>query len=86
MWRLRSGEPLSHQRDGFAFGCADGTGGVASNVLLATGIVDELPEIMGVEPLYGVRSITAFTAMGSNTPANPWQPSAKGIRGQTLQS
>ena len=47
MWRLRSGEPLSHQRDGFAFGCADGTGGVASKVLLATGILDELPEIMG---------------------------------------
>jgi thioredoxin reductase len=40
--------------DGFAFGCADGTGGVASKVLLATGIVDELPEITGVEPLYGV--------------------------------
>lgn len=40
--------------DGFAFGCADGTGGVASKVLLATGIVDELPEIAGIEPLYGI--------------------------------
>jgi thioredoxin reductase len=40
--------------DGFAFDCADGTDGVASKVLLATGIVDELPEIAGIEPLYGV--------------------------------
>lgn len=40
--------------DGFAFDCADGTGGVASKVLLATGIVDELPDITGIEPLYGV--------------------------------
>jgi thioredoxin reductase len=40
--------------DGFAFECADGTGGVASKVLLATGIMDELPEIAGVEPLYGI--------------------------------
>jgi thioredoxin reductase len=40
--------------DGFAFDCADGTDGVASKVLLATGIVDELPEIAGIELLYGV--------------------------------
>ena len=40
--------------DGFAFDCADGTGGIASKVLLATGIIDELPEIAGIEPLYGV--------------------------------
>lgn len=40
--------------DGFVFDCADGTDGFASKILLATGIVDELPEIAGVEPLYGV--------------------------------
>jgi thioredoxin reductase len=39
---------------GFEFTCADGAGGVASKVLLATGIVDELPEIAGIGPLYGV--------------------------------
>jgi thioredoxin reductase len=39
---------------GFAFDCAGGLGGVASKVLLATGIVDEVPEIAGIEPLYGV--------------------------------
>lgn len=38
----------------FAFSCADGTAGTASKVLLATGLVDELPELEGVEGLYGV--------------------------------
>ena len=33
--------------DGFAFECADGTRSVASKLLLATGLVDELPEIAG---------------------------------------
>jgi thioredoxin reductase len=40
--------------EGFAFDCADGTAGVASKVLLATGIMDELPKIAGLEPLYGI--------------------------------
>jgi thioredoxin reductase len=39
--------------EGFEFTCADGDLGLASKVLLATGIVDELPEIPGIEPLYG---------------------------------
>jgi thioredoxin reductase len=38
----------------FRFVCADGTTGVASKILLATGLVDELPELEGIEPLYGV--------------------------------
>jgi thioredoxin reductase len=40
--------------EGFEFVCADGTSGTASKVLLATGLVDELPELQGIEPLYGV--------------------------------
>ena len=40
--------------EGFEFVCADGTAGSASKVLLATGLVDELPELMGIKPLYGV--------------------------------
>jgi thioredoxin reductase len=40
--------------DQFQFVCADGTSGLASKVLLATGLVDELPELAGIEPLYGV--------------------------------
>lgn len=38
----------------FQFSCADGTTGSASKILLATGLVDELPELAGVKPLYGV--------------------------------
>jgi thioredoxin reductase len=40
--------------DGFSFSCADGTQGTALKVLLASGIVDELPVIAGIEQLYGV--------------------------------
>ena len=40
--------------EAFKFVCADGTHGTASKVLLATGLVDELPEVAGLEPLYGV--------------------------------
>lgn len=39
---------------GFAFVCADGTGGIAAKVLLATGLVDELPQLVGVEAFYGI--------------------------------
>jgi thioredoxin reductase len=40
--------------EGFEFIYADGMTGTASKVLLATGLVDELPELAGIEPLYGV--------------------------------
>ena len=39
--------------DGFAFTCADGSGGTAQKVLLATGLIDELPPIPGVKTFYG---------------------------------
>jgi thioredoxin reductase len=38
----------------FSFTCADGTSGSATKVLLATGLVDKLPELPGIEPLYGI--------------------------------
>jgi thioredoxin reductase len=38
----------------FEFSCADGLTGIASKVLLATGLSDELPDLAGIEPLYGV--------------------------------
>jgi thioredoxin reductase len=37
----------------FEYSCEDGTRGTASKVLLASGIVDELPPIPGVAELYG---------------------------------
>ena len=56
--------PTLHQRhsevvairptyDGFTFSCADGSGGTAQKVLLATGLRDELPSIPRVETFYG---------------------------------
>jgi thioredoxin reductase len=38
----------------FQFSCDDGTSGTASKILLATGIVDEIPELPGIEALYGI--------------------------------
>ncbi|MBR0875319.1 NAD(P)/FAD-dependent oxidoreductase [Bradyrhizobium tropiciagri] len=38
----------------FKFACADGTTGIAAKVLLATGLIDELPELAGIEALYGI--------------------------------
>lgn len=40
-------------QEGFGFRCEDGQEGTASKVLIASGIVDELPAIAGIEPLYG---------------------------------
>jgi thioredoxin reductase len=39
--------------DEFAFAAADGSRGTARKVLLATGLIDELPPIPGVEDYYG---------------------------------
>jgi thioredoxin reductase len=41
-------------RDRFEYSCADGTSATASKILLASGIVDELPELVGIEMLYGI--------------------------------
>jgi thioredoxin reductase len=39
--------------DGFQFRCEDGQEGTASKLLIASGIVDQLPAIDGIQPLYG---------------------------------
>jgi thioredoxin reductase len=70
--------------DGFAFGCADGTGGVASKVLLATGIVDELPEIMGVELLYGVSVHHCLYCDGFEYAGKPVAALGQGDKGADL--
>jgi thioredoxin reductase len=40
--------------EGFEFTYAEGKRGEAAKVLLATGLVDELPELPGIERLYGI--------------------------------
>jgi thioredoxin reductase len=39
--------------DGFEFECADHAQGIARKILLSTGLVDELPDLKGIEGLYG---------------------------------
>ena len=52
---LRTVRVLDARKDerGFAVSCADGRTLRARKLLLATGVVDELPDIAGLEPLYG---------------------------------
>ncbi len=52
---LRSAEVVdaSRGRDGFEVRCADGTRLRARMLLLATGVVDELPALEGLEQFYG---------------------------------
>jgi thioredoxin reductase len=45
---------IARYEDGFRFSCEDGVSGVAAKVLLASGIVDEIPDLVGVHPLYGI--------------------------------
>jgi thioredoxin reductase len=70
--------------DGFAFVCADGTGGIASKVLLATGIVDELPEIAGIEPLYGVSVHHCLYCDGFEYAGKPMAALGTGDKGADL--
>ena len=70
--------------DGFSFDCADGTGGVASKVLLATGLVDELPEIAGIEALYGVSVHHCLYCDGFESAGKPVAALGKGDKGADL--
>lgn len=47
-------ENIAPAGDVFTFACADGTIGKASKILLASGLVDELPAIPRIEEFYGV--------------------------------
>ena len=53
---LRAAEVVDAVRDadGYEVWCADGSRLLCRKLLLATGVVDELPAIDGIEPLYGV--------------------------------
>lgn len=53
---FRQAEVLDATRspDGFRIVCADGTQLGTRKLLLATGVADELPDIEGLQPLYGI--------------------------------
>ncbi len=69
---------------GFAFDCAGGEGGVASKVLLATGIVDELPQVAGIEPLYGISVHHCLYCDGFEYAGKPVAAFGKGDKGADL--
>jgi thioredoxin reductase len=68
----------------FEFVCADGARGTASKVLLATGLVDELPELEGIEPLYGVSVHHCLYCDGFEYAGKPVAAYGKGDKGAEL--
>lgn len=75
---------IARARGEFEFACADGTSGVASKVLLATGLVDELPELVGIEPLYGVSVHHRLYCDGFEYARKPVAAYGKGDKGAEL--
>ena len=61
---------VSRAEEGFEFVCADGTAGRASKVLLATGLIDELPNSRVSNLSTGFPCIIVFTVTDSNTRAS----------------
>lgn len=75
---------LKHEGGRFGFTCADGTGGVADKVLLATGLTDELPKLGGVESLYGKSVHHCIYCDGYEYAGLPVAAFGKGDRGADL--
>jgi thioredoxin reductase len=69
---------------GFQFSCADGTSGAASKILLATGIVDELPELPGIETFYGTSVHHCLYCDGFEYLGKPTAAYGKGDKGAEL--
>jgi thioredoxin reductase len=68
----------------FDFVCSDGTHGTASKVLLATGLLDEIPELAGLEPLYGVSVHHCLYCDGFEYAGKPVAAYGKGDKGAEL--
>jgi thioredoxin reductase len=77
-------DDIKPARDGFEFACADGTTGNASKIVLATGIVDELPGLAGIEALYGVSVHHCLYCDGFEYAGKPVAAYGKGDKGADL--
>ena len=75
---------ITSTAEGFRFVCADGTEGEASRVLLASGLVDELPEVAGIEPLYGISVHHCLYCDGFEYAGKPVAAYGKGDKGAEL--
>lgn len=68
----------------FEFSCAGGTTGNASKILLAMGLIDELPELSGIEPLYGISIHHCLYCDGFEYAGKPVAALGKGDKGAEL--
>jgi thioredoxin reductase len=78
-------EGITPAAEGFEFVCRDGTAGRAAKVLLASGLVDELPDVAGIQPLYGISVHHCLYCDGFEYAGNRLPPMARAIRAQSLQ-
>ena len=77
-------EGITPAAEGFEFVCTDGTAGRAAKVLLASGLVDELPEVAGIEPLYGISVHHCLYCDGFEYAGKPVAAYGKGDKGAEL--
>ncbi len=72
-------------RDGrFTFRCAEGTSGTAATVLFATGLVDTLPKIPGIEEFYGISVHHCVYCDGAEYAGQPLVAYGEGDKGAAL--
>ncbi len=69
---------------GFHFRCADGQEGLAKKVLLATGLADLVPEIPGLQPLYGISVHHCLYCDGFENSGRPVAAYGEGDKGAGL--
>ena len=69
---------------GFSFAGGEGTRGFATKILLATGLIDELPELPGIEKLYGVSVHHCLYCDGYEYAGRPVAAYGKGDKGADL--
>ena len=77
-------EGITPAAEGFEFFCTDGTAGRVAKVLLASGLVDELPEVAGIEPLYGISVHHCLYCDGFEYAGKPVAAYGKGDKGAEL--
>jgi thioredoxin reductase len=77
-------EGITPAAEGFEFFCTDGTAGRVAKVLHASGLVDELPEVAGIEPLYGISVHHCLYCDGFEYAGKPVAAYGKGDKGADL--
>jgi thioredoxin reductase len=77
-------EGITPAAEGFEFVCRDGMAGRAAKVLLASGLVDELPDVAGIQPLYGISVHHCLYCDGFEYAGKPVAAYGKGDKGAEL--